>query len=431
MFHRGQKVQIIESKCQGKLRPQVGDVGYLNNMFLFPRDRFILTDIFFFSFKHRLRIPERKKFIIDLGMDKHIKNQICLKGVNKQFFVMRPHVCINPTVIFLDKVLKVPRKIWLGKLSLNENIHGVELVMPQLVGTYGIWNGYTSLIKPGHQPKKPRNKLVDNNFRVPCGQLKSLFTPKLRYATSKDETSAWLQSVFPIVFVMTNALPNFFPANESVGQKAYKLAMDAYGSIAGDFINYTQNDKVILYSIYKTVLRDGFSPSRVDQYTTILNWLITLHNHLICKLEDRSLHYILNGLDTKKPAHTLLVKTFRKQLLNDNISNNLDLELIPKKDNSAIKADLISMTNIFLRTIFGDYDTKKGLDKMLIWLPQEWNISSLTKAIEQAKSDAMNSSASLARIFEELKEQPNKKGGTPCELDLLENFFEKHVSDEF
>jgi hypothetical protein len=46
MFHQGQRVRVIESTAQGKSHPAVGDIGYLSNMFYFPRLHTILMNLY-------------------------------------------------------------------------------------------------------------------------------------------------------------------------------------------------------------------------------------------------------------------------------------------------------------------------------------------------------------------------------------------------
>lgn len=96
MFHRGSRIVITESSATKRAHPAVGDRGYVNGMYLFFLDRFILLDGFFFSYasdkKKATNRCERKRFLLDLGMTEPLKRKISKYGLPKRYFTRNPNV---------------------------------------------------------------------------------------------------------------------------------------------------------------------------------------------------------------------------------------------------------------------------------------------------------------------------------------------------
>jgi hypothetical protein len=120
MFQRASKIIIKESSASRNAHPAVGNIGYINSMYLFFKDKFILLDAFFFQYKsdkkeNKTRC-EKKRFLIDLGMKKAFKHRIKTYGVKRRFFiennyvanltphrynVVRPHLLEYPSVDYV------------------------------------------------------------------------------------------------------------------------------------------------------------------------------------------------------------------------------------------------------------------------------------------------------------------------------------------
>jgi len=126
MLDRGKKIVVTKSSAKGKQHPSVGDIGYIRNAVLFPTRRFILTDIFFCSFgkqdKNTNRC-EKKRFIIDLGINQDTKQKLS-KGVSRMFF-NRNYVNLN-CIDYLIPYTEVPNVIAgagiFERLTTNSNI---------------------------------------------------------------------------------------------------------------------------------------------------------------------------------------------------------------------------------------------------------------------------------------------------------------------
>ena len=96
MFQRGQKILILESSASRRAHPAVGDIGYLNNMYLFFKDRFILLDMFILTYKSDIKAGkdrcERKRFLIDLGINERLRYKLSRTGLPKKFFARNSHM---------------------------------------------------------------------------------------------------------------------------------------------------------------------------------------------------------------------------------------------------------------------------------------------------------------------------------------------------
>jgi len=105
MIQRGKRIIVVESSVSKNGHPNVGDIGYLDNAYLFPKQRFILADAFFYQYKKdatksKTRL-EKKVFIIDLNMNKSLKNKIQKSGISKKYFSDNNNV-INLTAVGFD-----------------------------------------------------------------------------------------------------------------------------------------------------------------------------------------------------------------------------------------------------------------------------------------------------------------------------------------
>jgi len=109
MFRKSSKIVVIESSATKRAHPAVGDIGYINDMHLFYKDRFILLDAFFFRYKSDIRNNktrcERKKFILDLGMHKTLRHKLKTYGAKRKFLINNKHsVNLTACAYYVDPV---------------------------------------------------------------------------------------------------------------------------------------------------------------------------------------------------------------------------------------------------------------------------------------------------------------------------------------
>jgi len=106
MFHRGQRIIIKSSSAKKRAHPNVGDIGYLGSAFLFYKNRFILIDGEFFSYpgyEDGERKSERKRFIVDLGINSSLQRKMKLEGLPREWFLTNTCVTnLNPVHIDVD-----------------------------------------------------------------------------------------------------------------------------------------------------------------------------------------------------------------------------------------------------------------------------------------------------------------------------------------
>jgi hypothetical protein len=168
MFHRGQRIIVTESSASGKTHPAVGDVGYLNNVHLFYKDRFILADGFFFAYKadkNRSRC-ERKRFIIDLGMSGNLRRKMQMVGLNRNFYVEKEENTVNLTSV----------GYWNsgGSRGLRD--------LPFVRGPHGIF---------------PMESIIDKPVKIPIVNIKAFPGKYSMLNQYKEELDAWSRCFWP------------------------------------------------------------------------------------------------------------------------------------------------------------------------------------------------------------------------------------------
>jgi hypothetical protein len=190
MFRRGQRIRIKKSSAVGGAHPAEGDTGYLNNMYLFCKHRFILMDAHFFAYRSDAKGKsvrcEKKKFIIDLGMRGHLKRQLMTSGVRKNWFIN------NKCIINLASAGHwATELIDQGVAAKNCDLTDI----PSVYGFYGIW------------PK--RHSVHNTPIKIPFGQIAA--APG-RYALQQrpwKEIECWMRCIYPLV----NAQLTYFRSN--------------------------------------------------------------------------------------------------------------------------------------------------------------------------------------------------------------------------
>lgn len=113
MFRLGQRIIITSSNLSKSQHPNVGDIGYVGSVFLFPQARFLLVELFLYFYPEEPKDRcERKIVMIDLGIEKGsaFKRTFTLGTINRAQVIdhlMAGHVGINltcPTLFALHNV---------------------------------------------------------------------------------------------------------------------------------------------------------------------------------------------------------------------------------------------------------------------------------------------------------------------------------------
>lgn len=222
MFYRGQRIEVIESSAKGNAHPRVGDLGYLNNMFWFYKDRFILADAFFFSYRNESikgkARSERKKFIIDLGMTSDMRRRILMGAAKVSLFAGSKQV-VN--------LLQIAERNTIISSSLE--------TFPPLVGPYGIWY--------------KKNK--ESGTRIPIVNIRNSSGRYSLLKTHPNEANAWIKCLLSVVSVHLAHLP---PATEENVESVHYRFREAFNQMQPHLIVKPMEDKIIfkLKSIYRT-----------------------------------------------------------------------------------------------------------------------------------------------------------------------------------
>ena len=371
MFRRGQKVRIIESNAKKRAHPAIGDVGYLNNMFLFPKDRFILVNLFMCSYKKNDNRSERKNFILDIGMHGSTKNRISRIGVNKLFFTKEPHVNLNPT-FFLKR-----------RCTYTKRNYELLQAFPQLVGTYGIWAGYTSI-----STKCDRNN--DSLFRIPCGNIAKCSEKRSRSQVDIKEFTSWLRSISAEIIPVLQFFNEFYPSN---GGKLNNYAMSFWEDIRFSFKSEMQYDH-IRYLRFKDKEFDEMTPiTRLSLINTIMK--IRNLTYMAC---ERLTRHLINGRTSKGVRLQNLRNLLGKGQTDDLISPEFGYA------NGVQVIDAVFITKCLYRSLMMESDTSNRLQSMKKYLPlDKWDIDKMATNADGIKSDADSNSAALNRIFDLIK----------------------------
>jgi len=174
MLRRGQRIIITESSAKGRTHPAKGDVGYLNNIYLFYKDRFILIDAYFFTFKSNIKKRtnrcEKKKFIIDLGMASSLRRKIQAVGLRRSW--------LNGNRYFIN----------LASAAYQIAPGGI-IEFPSINGPYG---PLPSLFPSGYSSK-------DRPIKIPLGQIANMTGRYTLECRSCHEIECWARCIYPLI----------------------------------------------------------------------------------------------------------------------------------------------------------------------------------------------------------------------------------------
>ena len=345
MFQRGQKIVILESSSSKRSHPAAGDVGYLNNMYLFFKDRFILLDAFFLSYasdvKNNVDRCERKRFVIDLSMKKGLKYKLRSSGIPRKFFIENQYVA-------------------------NLTPHGYILNRPVYLESPSIASMWLRMYN------NSGNYLINSDTKIPYGQI--ALVPNSKKPINKEGRNAlrcWIQCLLPILDAEVNV---FTPGYNDI-PTIYKTANSKY-----------------YQSLHRLVPKrrrvEALANKRVANIIKDMRILQTMSK------------FFLDGCDTQFLKNDLLSQN--KRLIYTLWGTKRNIRYIVDQVPQAVSGALIGM---FFRSLLMSKDTKGTLYTMksaglLPWTTNE--IRNRAKKLEAIKQEADSDSAALARIFESI-----------------------------
>lgn len=344
MFQRGQKILVLESSALRRAHPTVGDVGYLNNIYLFFKDRFILLDMFILAYKSDIKAGkdrcERKRFLIDLGIDKRFKYKLSRAGVPKKFFVKNSHVAnLTPAGYSFD-----------GrgyKESPNE---------------HSIWV---------RQYNRKYKSLLNERVKIPYGQIAVIPNPKKPLEQESDNAiKCWMKCLTPLLVA---EMREFGYNGADNVRTIYAMASYMYYTTFGKIL---RNKMVVGSKILPSAINDLRKAQVLSEF-----FLNNCDENLLKNSELRKYRGIINVVWGSKGSIEALIN-----------GHGIPKEVID------------ALVGIFFRSLLANRSTKRQLIKMknANFLP--WSgasINSKSKILEEIKLKADSSSAALNRFFED------------------------------
>lgn len=367
MFYRGQKIIVTESSVSKRHHPSVGDIGYLNNMYLFYADRFILLDAIFSSYKSDKSTEpsryERKKLIIDLGISPYIRQKMITTGMPKKFF--------------LNNKFMVPLT------TAGYFISAGQLVgIPHINGADGLWNRIYN---------KAGKTTIQTSVKIPIGHigLASIYSGCKGYIGQSD-LKAWIRSMTPYLNAHVFELLNINMSNKNVNTKSTirNRTGDLYMKLLPLFKTKEAPAGTFLYLPHKKDISSINTKLLID---TIREFQTLSFMYI-----NRSDDHLINSLDNSFSG------SFRNDWSHYQRWNTM-------KGGYVWKFDLI--LSIMFRAILTPGYPYAKLTKIKRFLPiSDSNLASMCDRIHFIRKEGTTSSAALARIFEEklLKQKKSK-----------------------
>ena len=341
MFQRGQKIVVLESSASKRAHPAVGDIGYVNNMYLFFKARFILLDAFFLSYptdiKNNIDRCERKRFLVDLGMTKNLKYKLRAKGLPRKFFIENNYVAnLTPYGYTFEPMSYIE----------SPNITSMWLRIYNQKG----------------------NHMGESNTKIPYGQI-AIVPNRKESITEKGKNSlgCWIQCLLPILSSETDAFPSNYldvvTISSIVSNNHYRKLVPKH-----------RRGKALTSGNVNNVIKD----MRLIQVMS---------------------KFFLDGCDSNFFVHPFLLdnRSSIRALWASAGSISGTMEKAPEPVNYAL-------VGIFFRSIIMSKDIKNDLYKLKINNILPWSndkINTVAKKLSTIVQEADSNSAALARIFEE------------------------------
>lgn len=357
MFHRGQKIIVTESSASKRHHPSVGDIGYLNNMYLFYVDRFILLDAIFSSYKSDKSTEpsrcERKKLIIDLGINTRLQQKMLTTGMTKEFFLYNKYV-ISLTAggyfISADRIINIP----------------------YIDGADGLWSRISN--KAGKTTAK-------TPVKIPVGHigLASTHSGRKGYIGQTD-LKAWVRSMTPCLNAHIFELPN-------TTVHASRL------NVKSTIRNRVSNLYMALLPLFKVKEAPAGTfihlPSRGDLNSmnkrALINTIREFQTLSFMHI-NRSDDYLINSLNPDFSSGFKDIWKYNPWRI--------------VKDEYTWKFDVVF--SIMFRAIFTPGDPYTKLIKIKRFLPiSDPGLAGMCDRIYRTRKEGITSSAALTRVFEE------------------------------
>ncbi len=357
MFQRGQKVIVVESSATGRSHPSVGDVGYLDNMYLFFRDKFILANAYFFHYRKDDRPGERcekKRFVIDLGMRRHFRHKLLKYGVPKTFFTHNPQMVLLTTV---------------GNSYNKKHDHFID--HPDILGQGGIWNS----------TKDPK---LSKTVKLPyCHIALANNTQPSKYSIAKsytNEVNAWFRSVDSVLASSLN----------------YFSSLDTNSMHRQSVIIYDQIRKYLCVTLTPhgsaaySISPGRRSPDHMCRLICGMRQIQSLMNIFIGRTDEM----LLNNLHNMESTVRVCLREY------EDISDAFTA-LRNEVDTGPESGAIPAIVSLFYRSIIMKHNTTKALTDMRKFLPwTDKQIEEKAKAATLMRKEANKHSAALNRIFE-------------------------------
>ena len=373
MFLRGQRVRIIESNAKGRTHPKVDDIGYINNLFLFPTEKFILASIFFCIYgDEQNRRMEHKKFILDLGMDIKMRKQISREGVTKLFFLEKSSVCLTPTFV---------------KTCKRRNNKGytryVAQYFPEMVGTHGIWTAYT-------KPRDTKDRIKDNPFLIPCGNIASDYVVSKRLTDiqyiNEVEMASYLNSFGAMLSAMIQLYNEYYDRPSRSFSVYTEKGWDKLSSVMSIS---TQLDGVYKFKVKPKCLSKTYNYKSI---ATTIQFMKSLNYTALVRTED-------SFLNNAVAEDELVMARVRKLVRREELINLLDPEISVEHGIERTQLGTLLPCMIY-KILFADRNNKISINRLHNLLGEKYyDCEKILKEIKEIHKEARSNSAALNRLF--------------------------------
>jgi len=363
VFRRGQRIIVIESSTKEGAHPKKGDVGYLDNLYLFPYNRFILMSALFFKYKSDIkknvtRKMEKKRLIINLGMKSKLLSDIVQNGVTRQFFFNLEPVCLT-SVGYTDNVF---------------------VDYPCFIGPCGIWSKDNSTMAN-------RDAVV----RIPCGNIAPFSNSSNRKYSLRDcdnrELSAWLRTMNPMMSFMWSTLfklgNNNNISNNNISRMAETIWLEIHEYLA---ITAASNETKYEFN-YKFAALNSNEKNHIIEQIRKLETLNTITLHA----QDIG---FLNKIKTNKRAMQQLEELWQSYGMVALWNKKSMLSPLTYRSVSVFRS-------IFFRSLIMSKDVRNQLEMLSKYFPSIGiNSHENISFFQSIQKDANNNSTALARIFD-------------------------------
>jgi len=360
MFHRGQRVVVIESSAKKRAHPNVGDVGYIGSAFLFYRERFILMDAEFFSYPGYSpgeRKSEKKRFILDLGMTSYLKRKLMLSGHSRNWYTHNQCVVnLNP----ISTSLSVSWNDW-----------------PTLAGLWPLAYEMATFSK-GHDGK------LDTKVKIPIGRISSMNANK--YPMGKhgiNDMTAWMRLMSPVIDIAYRVGNKEIDESDDVGRRLFEL----YHRIC-NYVCLTKEYGATQQYLFVWSDTAIGSKARQKAVITAVRHMQAISAMQRLKQEDfMTRHYV--G-DLLVPTISNAIRSWGvKELINGDIKI---------RDGSKVW-DIVASIMFRAMIMKGNTYNRMSLLKHLMPFDDDW-FQMKSAVMDKIKEEAESDSAALARIFD-------------------------------